>query len=89
MMHALGWYAQRKVSEQFEYLGKMETELKNMRACLSWAQMGSNHEQSLCGKPRDPVSLHVNRAYISATLWAFDDPVYSKMSPKLFYFMGI
>ena len=28
-----------------EYLGKIETELENTLACLSGAQMGSNHEK--------------------------------------------
>ena len=28
-----------------EYLGKIETELENTLACLSGAQVGSNHEK--------------------------------------------
>ena len=30
-----------------EYLDKIETELENTLACLSGAQMGSNHEKKL------------------------------------------
>ena len=30
-----------------EYLGEIETEFENTLACLSGAQMGSNHEKKL------------------------------------------
>ena len=29
-----------------EYLGEIETEFENILACLSGAQMGSNHEKN-------------------------------------------
>ena len=43
---------------KFEYLGVIKTELKNTFACLSEAQMGSNHEKKSGGrKSRDTLSL--------------------------------
>ena len=38
-----------------EYLGKIETEFKNTLACLSGAQMGSNHEKTGGRKSRDTL----------------------------------
>ena len=40
-----------------EYLGEIETELKNTLDCLSGAQMGSNHEQNRGRKSRDTLPL--------------------------------
>ena len=40
-----------------EYLGEIETEFKNALACLSGAQMGSNHEKTGCRKSRDTLPL--------------------------------
>ena len=35
-----------------EYLGKIETEIKNTSGCLSGAQMSSNHEKNSVRKSR-------------------------------------
>ena len=40
-----------------EYLGEIETEFENTLACLSGAQMGSNHEKTGGRKSRDTLPL--------------------------------
>ena len=40
-----------------EYLGKIKTEFENTLACLSGAQMGSNHEKTGGRKSRDTLPL--------------------------------
>ena len=40
-----------------KYLGKIETEFENTLACLSGAQMGSNHEKTGGRKSRDTLPL--------------------------------
>ena len=40
-----------------EYLSEMETEFENTLACLSGAQMGSNHEKTGGRKSRDTLPL--------------------------------
>ena len=42
-----------------EYLGEIETEFENTLACLSGAQMGSNHEKSGGQKSCDTLPLSV------------------------------
>ena len=39
---------------EIEYLGEIETEFENTLACLSGAQMGSNHEKNW----RSKISWH-------------------------------
>ena len=40
-----------------EYLGEIETEFENTLACLSGAQIGSNHEKNEGQKSRDTLPL--------------------------------
>ena len=40
-----------------EYLGEIKTEFKTASACLSGAQMGSNHERTGGRKSRDTLPL--------------------------------
>ena len=40
-----------------EYLGEMEIEFENTLACLSGAQMGSNHKKTGGRKSRDTLPL--------------------------------
>ena len=49
-----------------EYLGKIETEFKNILACLSRAQMGSNHGINRGRKSRDTLPLCMDLAYIGS-----------------------
>ena len=46
-----------------EYLGEIETEFENTLACLSGAQMGSNHAKKRGRKSRD--TLHLRKNYMS------------------------
>ena len=39
------------------YLGEIKTEIENTLACLSWAQMGSNHEKNGGRKSCDTLPL--------------------------------
>ena len=44
-----------------EYLGKLETDFENTLACLSGAQMGSNHKNNGVRKSRDPLPLKTKK----------------------------
>ena len=43
---------------EIEYLGEIETEFENSLACLSGAQIGSNHEKAGGRKSRDTLPLN-------------------------------
>ena len=51
-----------------EYLGEIETEFENTLACLSGAQMGSNHEKTGGRKSRDTLPLNYVRKKCAAVL---------------------
>ena len=44
-----------------KYLSEIETEFENTLACLSGAQMGSNHEKTGGRKSRDTLPLRIIR----------------------------
>ena len=52
--------AHRRVYLKLKYLGEIETEFENTLACLSGAQMGSNHAKKTGGRKfRDTLPLKV------------------------------
>ena len=60
---------------KFEYLGEIETEFEHILACISGAQMGSNHENNGDRKSRDTFPFNIRTGSQDFTEWIHTEKI--------------